>query len=609
MKHTYIKILVLLLMFAVEATSQENAEIRKIRIRGNNAFSNGELLDKMTFRKYSWIRKILFKTEPSFYSTDAWEMNHDQLKAFYQSEGYLDVKIKEPEIKSHPRKYRVNLIISIDEGKPVNVNQVGFRSKAEGENDSLIQSSDWERFIRKLEVDSGQRFRDDIVNSDQEDIAKWFSSKGYAYAEVVPVISLTDDTAAANINWIIDKGPFCRFGKITIEGMERTPEEAIRKQIVFEEGDVYSSKKLDLSQKYVYDLGLFRIASIQEKRNQEKSDNIPVELTLEEAPRLETRYGVGYGREDKFRTFMDLKYLNFPGKTQRTNFYAKHSGLEPYRFETTVTQPSIFGPRSSLEINPFIRRRSEPGFKSFLWGGNLTVNQNLGDDLAASASLYFERVDIDITSEFERSLSDLSQSTYSKNGVSLGMLYNTARPRFDPKQGWSVAVNTRANSSLFSSSFPFFKYIFEVKRYQPVMNGFVLATRFKAGSITPLGKAVSSPMEERFFAGGSQSIRGWARQMLGPLDEENIPIGGNTIVEGSVEPRIKIYGPVSLVTFLDFGNVWRKENNYQASGIRFAAGTGVRVSTPIGPVGIDFARPVFEELKDWQFHLNIGHAF
>lgn len=536
-------------------------------------------------------------------------MNRDQLMAFYQSEGYLHVEIKEPVVELHPRKYKVDLTIRVEEGPPVLVNEISFRTESRGLNDSLLNTRQWERFKKKLEVEPGERFRDNLVKSDQDAIASWFSSEGYAYVNVVPEISLTPDTMAASIDWLIQKGPYARFGDISIEGLGRTSEAAIRDQIVIEKGDTYSSGELARSQEQVYELGLFRIASMQATRTGQQTDTIPVKLTLEEAPRLVTRYGVGYGREDKFRTFVDVRYLNFPGNTQRTNFYAKHSGLEPYRFEATVTQPAILGARSSLAFNPYLRTRAESGFESFVWGGNLSLNQNISNNLAGSFSLYFERVDIDVTSDFERSISDLSQPTYSKSGISLGMLYHSAKPRFDPVEGWSVAINTRANSSFFKSSYPFLKYIFEVKRYHPVMNGFVLAARFKGGSITPVGLATSTPVEERFFGGGSQSVRGWARHMLGPLDDENIPIGGNTILEGSIEPRVKIFGPVSLVAFLDLGNVWRGENNFVFTGIRFAAGSGVRVSTPIGPVGIDFARPVFDTVSHWQFHLNIGHAF
>ncbi|MFO7999719.1 MAG: BamA/TamA family outer membrane protein [Marinilabilia sp.] len=609
-KNTFRIFLILLCQLSpVILAGQENAEIRRVRINGNEAFDDGELLEKVSFSRSSWLRRTILRQEPSFYSSDAWDMNKQQLRSFYQAEGYLNVEIGSPGLEMRDRKYRVDLTIDIDEGTPVMVDSVGFMTEQGGNRDSLLRTKAWDRFKKRLQTEVGSRFRDDLVKSDQEAITSWFSSLGYAYAEVEPAISLTPDTLKANIEWRIRKGPLSYFGEISIEGAERTPEAAIRKQFAIEEGGVYSSERLGQSQKQVYGLGLFRIASMQARRGEGMRDTIPVKLSIQEAPRLSTRYGVGYGREDNFRTFVDLTYLNFPGRTQRTNFYAKHSGLEPYRFETTVTQPAVFGPNSSMALNPYLRTRAEEGFESFVWGNNLSFHQALGDDLTASASLYFERVDIDIASTFERDPDDLAISSYSKNGVSFGMLFNDARPRFDPVGGWSLAFNTRANGSLFSSPYPFFKYLFEIKRYQPVMNGVVLAARIKGGSIMPAGSATSTPVEERYFAGGSQSVRGWPRQMLGPLDDDGVPVGGNSILEGSIEPRIKVVDPVSMVVFLDYGNVWRGENRFDLTDIRFAAGSGFRVSTPIGPVGIDFSRPVFDREDTWQFHLNIGHAF
>lgn len=601
--------LVLFCFVALSGYSQENAEIRKIKIKGNDEFNDGELLDKISFNKASWIGKTFFKQKASYYSEDAWEMNKAQLKAFYQSEGFLHVQIEDPELEMHPRKHKVDLLIRIEEGKPVTVEELVFKTEDAGRQDSLLMIDSWQKERKGLETTEGERFRDENVSSDQDAIASWFSSLGYAYVDVLPVISLSRDTMSAGVEWNIDKGPSCRFGELTIEGLERTPEEAVRKQMTIAQGDIYSSRELAQSQQQIYELGLFRIASLQAGLTNSERETIPLDLVIEEAPRWSTRFGVGYGREDKFRTFMDVTYLNFPGPVMRTNFYAKHSALEPYRFEAKITKPAILGPRSSLELKPLVRRRNERGFESFIWGGDLSLHQNFSDYLTGSVSLYFERVDIDITSDFERSLRDLNQSTYSKNGVSLGLLYYTANPRFDPTDGWSFGVNTRANSSLLDSSYPFVKFLFEVKRYQPVSSGFVLAMRLKAGSISPWGGGKVTPFEERFFAGGSQSVRGWPRQMLGPLDEDGVPIGGNSVLEGSIEPRVKIYDPVSMVFFLDFGNVWRNAYTFNLDEVRFAAGTGVRVSTPIGPVGIDFARPVFGDSGEWQFHLNIGHAF
>ncbi|MDK2842531.1 MAG: outer membrane protein insertion porin family [Anaerophaga sp.] len=596
-------------MCPFDSFAQENAEIRNIRFRGNHAFSDGELMDKITFRESSWIGKTFFKKEPSFYTSQAWEMNKTQLKAFYQSHGYLHVVIASPDIMIHSRKYKVDLTIEINEGRPVVIEDLSFETVNEGTTDSLFELPEWQKAKQSLEARPGEIFRDNQVKNDQEVIASWFTSHGYAYVGVTPDISLSADTLGASIRWLIRKGPLCRFGEISIEGAERTPLKAIRNQLSIQKGEIYSSEKLSQSQKQVYELGLFRIASVQTLLTSQKNDTVPVNIKIEEAPRLSTRLGFGYGKEDKFRTFADVGYLNFPGRTMRTNFYAKHSGLEPYRFEATITQPAVFGPSSSLKFNPGVRRRKEESFESFLWGGDLSLHQNFSDFLASSVSLYFERVDIKIASDFDRSLTELDQSVYSKNGISAGLIYNTSSPRFDPAEGWSLAFNARANSSLFNSPYPFFKYLFEIKRYQPVMSGVVLAIRLKGGSIIPMGKASVTPIEERYFAGGSQSVRGWARQMLGPLDVEDIPVGGNSLLEGSIEPRIKVMDPVSLVVFLDYGNVWRDENTFRISDLRFAAGAGLRVSTPIGPVGIDFARPVFDEVSKWQFHLNIGHAF
>ncbi|MGQ1890863.1 BamA/OMP85 family outer membrane protein [Thermophagus sp. OGC60D27] len=603
--------LVFLLAFGgtVALGAQENSEIRRIRFKGNRTFSRGELLEKIDFSGTSWVGKTFFKKDPSIYSSEAWVMNKDRLVALYQRNGYMHVKITPEKLKQVSGKYRVDLTIGIEEGPPVIIRDVSFKAAGNPESDSLIGSASLQSLKHKLESDVGNRFIDSQVKRDQERIAEWFGSRGYAYVNVTPEISLSSDTLEAGITWLIEKGPLCRFGDITIEGNNRIPPDAIRKQITFNKGEIYNSEAVSRSQKQVYGLGLFRIASFQVSLSDPPTDTLSVKIRTEEAPRLSTRVGVGYGLEDHFRTFLDVGFLSFPGKTMRTKFYAKHSGLEPYRFEAVLTQPSLLGPNSSIEFNPSVRRRKEEGFQSLQWGGDLSLYHNFGSRLTGSVSLFYERVDIDITSDFERSLEEMDLSTYSKNGISVGLIFNNFQPKTEPTQGWSLAVNTKANGIIFDSPYPFLKYLVEVKRFQPVMNGVVLALRLKNGSIMRMGASEATPVEERFFAGGSQSVRGWGRYMLGPLDEDQIPLGGNSLVEGSIEPRIKVVGPFSLVFFTDFGNVWRKEKTFKIGEIHWAVGTGFRISTPIGPVGLDFARPVFDDTSQWQVHLNIGHSF
>jgi outer membrane protein insertion porin family len=137
----------------------------------------------------------------------------------------------------------------------------------------------------------------------------------------------------------------------------------------------------------------------------------------------------------------------------------------------------------------------------------------------------------------------------------------------------------------------------------------VLALKAKLGGIKRTDNESFIPVEERFYAGGSNSVRGWSRSDLGPKDENGIPIGGNSLLEGSAEFRIDIGRKFKLATFVDAGNVWQSSFSYNLNDLHYAGGAGIRYKTAIGPVGIDFARPIFDAETAWQIHFNIGHTF
>ncbi len=117
------------------------------------------------------------------------------------------------------------------------------------------------------------------------------------------------------------------------------------------------------------------------------------------------------------------------------------------------------------------------------------------------------------------------------------------------------------------------------------------------------------PAEERFYAGGSYSVRGYSRNMLGPLDETGSPTGGLSLAEASVELRISLVGSLGFVSFLDGGNVWKQTLTYKLDEIAYALGAGLRYDTPVGPVRFDAAKSLTDGGVPWQFHFSIGQAF
>ena len=594
-----------LALFSTESHSQQ---IRKLKFKGNQEFSNKDLEEAISFSANKWLGQKIFGKEPSYYSEEAARMNIRELIHFYQSEGFLNVEIEEPIVKIKKRNSKVELTFVLKENEPITIDSVIFAGQDTLYHQQLKNLA--YKGKRKLTALPGKRFRDELIWNDRDQITSFLVDRGYAYAETAPAIETDTAAKKAIITWNNDVGPLSYFGKISISGQERTPEKLIRGQLAFEEGDVYSRGKLNRSQQQVYQLGTFRIASMKAQLSREKRDTIPVTISITEAPATSTRLGVGFGREDRFRTFVNFQVLNFPGGARKLNLYAKHSALEPYRFEARLTQPAVFSPNSTLTLAPTVKKQKESGYELFSYSATLTLLQRITDELNSSFSLYYEKVNLDTTSIAQISEAGTLLDNYSKGGVTAGVLYDNASPRFNPNNGFTVAFNAKSNSMIFPGRYPFIKYQVEAKNYQAMGDDLIFASRLKLGLIHTGARGNQLvPVEERFFAGGSRSVRGWARQQLGPKDASSIPIGGNSVVEASIEPRIKLFGPLSMVVFMDAGNVWQNTEGFSLKQIRLAAGSGLRFETPIGPVGVDAARPVWDNDTQWQIHFNIGHAF
>jgi len=137
----------------------------------------------------------------------------------------------------------------------------------------------------------------------------------------------------------------------------------------------------------------------------------------------------------------------------------------------------------------------------------------------------------------------------------------------------------------------------------------VIAFRLMAGGISSADSSGFIPVEDRFYSGGSNSIRGWNRSELGPKRDSGSPLGGKSIFESNVEIRHPLVWRLSLVAFLEAGNVWEKSYSWDLKHLGYAAGSGIRMDTPVGPVRFDVGFPLWNEKKNPQFFISVGQAF
>ncbi|MEJ2545793.1 MAG: BamA/TamA family outer membrane protein [Calditrichaceae bacterium] len=159
---------------------------------------------------------------------------------------------------------------------------------------------------------------------------------------------------------------------------------------------------------------------------------------------------------------------------------------------------------------------------------------------------------------------------------------------------------------------PFQPKVFSLKRWN-----FTLASRIKMGAIFELGKKSGIPVNDRFYAGGATSVRGYDEQLLGPgsvYKNEKIEeaAGGKLLYLGNIEVRMPIWWIVMLETFFDTGYVWSEISDFKPVDIKASTGLGIALMTPLGPVRLDYGYKLIQTEQDPTpdaIHLGIYFAF
>jgi outer membrane protein insertion porin family len=586
----------------------EDYEVSWIRLAGNETFSDGTLREQMSLKGYSWIQKFFLGKDASRFSSEILTGDLARLRRFYQRRGFLYVKIDRDELAVDNDGRQVGIPIRISEGSPITVDSVTFKLTSPMPTDSVRADSLLEGLRSDLRLRRLIRFQDQLVTEDNDRIAHLLADNGYPYADVVPELDVDTVANLVRVAWKIATGPLCRIGAITVTGNDRVADDLVLRQLTTATGAIYRQKDLNESQRRLIELAVFEVATVTGVLGKDRGSEVPIRITLREAPRLNAKVGVGYGEEDEVRVFTESRLLGFLGGARRLELFVKHSGLEPYHVRLRWVQPAFLDPQTSATLSPFVRRQVEPGFILNRYGGSAGLDHRFSPALHASGEYIFERINLDTLSVATEGTAPADlEELYNKSSVALGLTFDKSEPAFSPNRGGFAGLTFKLSGLSLGSKYHFTRILADVRHYHSIL-GVVVAARVKGGSIGSFDAGEFVPVEDRFFAGGSSSVRGWARGELGPI-ADGTPAGGKSYMEGSLELRFPIIGILSGAVFSDAGNVWRDTFEYNLDGIRYAAGLGLRFRTPIGPVRIDLARPVFDDVTAYQLHLNVGEAF
>jgi outer membrane protein assembly factor BamA len=446
-----------------------------------------------------------------------------------------------------------------------------------------------------------------------------------------------------------------RVGQVLITGAEKVDTATVRRMLSVRAGDWFRQDQLYLTQRDLYGLGMFRSVNVvlADTTPPRGDSTVRVIVRVAEAPRHRIRLGAGYGSLDCFRVQSGWTAYDFLGgarsldvtgqlskigvgvplnanfKQNVCKFLQADSTSDTLNYNATVTlrQPAFLSPRHTASFAVFAERRSE--FKAYTRqavGANVAVTFNARRDVPVTLGYGYSvgRTTADPVVYCTRFLlcNEADQAFLANRRPFGAITISGVRARvnsvLDPSAG-SVTQATIVYASRYVLSdtlYEFNRGELELSKYYPLSRRSVLAWRIRGGTILPqrislLGQSTRFvPPDQRFYAGGPNSVRGYTRNGLGPrvywtdslevsgtdTTYKNIrasPTGGNTVFTANLELRVPspiFPDRVRLGLFVDVGQVWeRGDTGTTVSGLRVTPGLGLRFVTPLGPVRLDAA--------------------
>jgi outer membrane protein insertion porin family len=556
----------------------------------------------------SWLEE-LFGSDPFLFSKQILEDDLTSIVQLYRREGLLNVRLEEPIITADHDGKTLAVHIPIIEGEPVLVDTVTVSSPGVEPAFKTIHDSLWHSVSGGLCLKSGVRFRDEAVRQDRGMIASSFATSGFPFASIQYTIRVDTMHNTSAVVWSMATGPQITFGAISYTGTKRLPASILKKRLAFSPSTPFDESKLAETERAIYALLLHTNVTAKPLYEEAQSGIVPVEITVQEADEFQTWFSVGYGQEEKLRGAVRFTWKGLFRGTSSFRLAVEHSALNQYSFSGWYVDPGFFIPRTTFIAYPFKRRETEPSYTANRTGIRFSLQRPVAEEVHGALSYTIENVGLDLSSISQVNQLGPLLENYWKSSVILTANRTTAEPLFTPRSGTNATVILTVNGKIFDTPYGFLRLVADFRSYHDLWETLVLAWRLKAGAVSTNEEHDFIPIEERFYSGGATSVRGWKRFELGPIDNLGKPIGGNSLFEGSLELRFPLWNMISGVAFMDFGNVWIPSFTYRLNEIRYSAGAGIRIGTPIGPVRLDAAVPVFDDVNNWQWIFSFGQAF
>jgi outer membrane protein insertion porin family len=531
------------------------------------------------------------------------------LTAFYHSQGYPDAVVGPAEVQFSEDQRGARITIPIAEGPRLAVGVVSI----EGAN--VLSSSE---VLAALPFKSGDPWTAQRDAEARKYIARLYAQRGYLGAQVT--VETRNQGDSADVSILIREGAQTRVGRILINGLILTKEYVVRRELPFAPGDPFNPEALADTERRLAGLGVFERVQIGPLQPP-PAPFADVVITVREGRPWRVELGGGYSTSDGWRAILEVGNDNLFGTGQSASIRQKVSQYGD-RTDLTYRYPWLFGTPLRGDLGLFQEYHDEHiyGYKQQQEGFAAGVERTLLP--VPFKDLYRLRLGLryqvawvrnyDVSSSLETAGPDaILPGSQVVAKITPAVTLDYRDNVLDPKSGSFHTLSVDLAAPYLGSQASFLKSSAETKWFFEWPPQTTLALGARLGLAAPYGNSNSLPSQERFYAGGSTTIRGYPQDKVGPLDNNGNPLGGNASVIGNVEWRFPIWRWLGGVAFLDTGAVTPDVDNLSLSAFKTGVGGGLRITTPIGPIRFDagYALNPIQNTGRWQFYLAIGHAF
>ena len=564
----------------------EVAKIRGVNIVGNRIFKDKELLDLIVLRTPG---VMTWYTKNDQYSKQKLSADLETLRSFYLNQGYLEFTIDSTQVSISPDKRDVYITINVTEGEKYKVTDVRLAGEL------LLPEAELRRLVK---VKAGDTFSRERLTESTKLITDRLGNDGYAFAQVNAVPEINREKREVAFTLYVDPGRRVYVRRINISGNQNTKDEVIRREFRQMEGAWFSQAKINRSKVRVDRLGYFSEVNLDNPAVPGTNDQVDVNMNVKERPTGSVTVGAGVSSAERIILSGSISQQNAFGtgnalslslQTGRINRILALSYTNPYWTDDGVSRGFDL---YSRRFNPTVLRSSS--YITNTDGAGVRFGVPISELDTINYGLALENTEIET---FTNSAARIKNFVSTFGSTNLGIIGTVGLARdgrdstIAPTKGTLQRVTLE--TGLPGGDLRYYKLGYKAQHYIPVTRYSTIQVGGEIGYADGIGD-LPLPFYKNYYAGGVNSVRGYATYSLGPRDEFGFSIGGPRLLLGNVEYYFPFPGAgkdnsLRLSAFFDAGMV---DNTYSSNFLRYSVGLSLNWFSPVGPLKLSFGFPI-----------------